>query len=181
MSATRGHVGSPGQPTMSSDGHGGHQHLGIAVQLGRRAAPTAARSPAPTATARRRCRRECDRRAERDAADRQPCLRAQVVAEVALRRRGQLVGQRRPGALHGVLEVAERLLARLHLLGQREVQEVIVVESAERAAERVEPVAGRPSRTAGPRRRTDRAIAAARAAQRRADDRPSNRRRSDRP
>ena len=42
--------------------------------------------------------------------------------------------------MHRIVEVPERLLARLDLLGEREVEEVIVVESAERAAERVEPV-----------------------------------------
>ena len=82
-----------------------------------------------------------DRCAERDAAHRQPRLGPQIVAQVALRGRRQLVGQRRARALQaGIQEVAQRLLAGLHLLGVDEVQEMIVVESAEGAAQRIESV-----------------------------------------
>ena len=42
--------------------------------------------------------------------------------------------------MHRVLKIAQRLLASLHLLGQRKVQKMVVVESAEGAAERVEAI-----------------------------------------
>ena len=73
-------------------------------------------------------------------------------------------------AMHRVLEITQRLLAGLYLLGQREVEEMIVVESAERATERIEPV----DKTQPHSSTATTGTTAVERAQTRADDRPSD-------